>query len=48
MIEQVEPKIVIYPFGDASYTSALFYGADVRKSLSVRAGLGVPPRAVLS
>lgn len=33
MIEQVEPKIVIYPFGDASYTSALFYGADVRKSL---------------
>lgn len=29
----IEPKIVIYPFGDATYTSALFYGADVRKSL---------------
>lgn len=29
----IEPKIVIYPFGDVSYTSALFYGADVRKSM---------------
>lgn len=29
----IEPKIVIYPFGDATFTSALFYGADVRQSL---------------
>ena len=29
----VDPKIVIYPFGDKSFTSTLYYGADVRKSL---------------
>mgnify|MGYP002144195705 CR=1 FL=1 len=35
----IEPKIVIYPFGDMIYTSTLFYGADVRKSLrGVRSG----------
>lgn len=29
----VEPKVVIYPFGDQTYTSTLYYGADVRASL---------------
>lgn len=29
----VEPKVVIYPFGDQTYTSTLYYGADVRESL---------------
>lgn len=29
----VEPKVVIYPFGDRAYTSTLYYGADVRESL---------------
>ena len=29
----MEPKIIPHPFGDRTYTSALYYGADVRESL---------------
>lgn len=29
----VEPKVVTHPFGDQTYTSTLYYGADVRESL---------------
>lgn len=29
----VDPRIVTHPFGDKSFTSTLYYGADVRESL---------------
>ena len=37
----VSPKIITHPFGDRTYTSALYYGADVRKSLK-----GLPAESV--
>lgn len=29
----VDPRIITHPFGDKNFTSTLYYGADVRKSL---------------
>ena len=37
----MSPKVITHPFGDRSYTSTLYYGADVRESLK-----GLPAESV--
>ena len=37
----MEPKVLVYPFGDRSFTSTLYYGQDCRESLR-----GLPDKSV--
>lgn len=37
----MEPTVVQYPFGDRTFTSTLYYGADVRESLRLVAANSV-------
>ena len=48
----VDPKIITHPHGDRTFTSTLYYGADVRESLrgltekSVQCVVTSPPTGV--